>query len=211
LSINLMKKILLFTAMLFAGTGANCQNMASAQIDYTTVTFYDSLPAYPEEYSAGAVAARLVDGLGFRYRWATDDLREEDLAYRPDPSARTSRETLEHIYWLSETIINAVTHKPNHRPTSELTFSWEEIRYRTLENFSRAGVILNNSTDRDIANYDLVFQRGENSNAFPFWHHLNGPIADALWHTGQIVSYRRSSGNPFDNRANVFMGTVRSQ
>ena len=41
---------------------------------------------------------------------------------------------------------------------------------------------------------------------FPFWNHLNGPIADALWHSGQIVSNRRASGNPLNSKVNVFIG-----
>lgn len=38
---------------------------------------------------------------------------------------------------------------------------------------------------------------------------LNGPIADALWHVGQVVSFRRSSGNPFNSKVSVFSGKVR--
>jgi hypothetical protein len=30
----------------------------------------------------------------------------------------------------------------------------------------------------------------------PFWHLINGPMADALTHTGQISSFRRLAGNP---------------
>ena len=36
-----------------------------------------------------------------------------------------------------------------------------------------------------------------------------GPIADALWHVGQVVTFRRSSGNPFNSKASVFTGKVR--
>ena len=45
--------------------------------------------------------------------------------------------------------------------------------------------------------------------AYPFWNAINGPIADALWHCGQIVSFRRSSGNPFPKGVSVFTGKVR--
>ncbi len=34
----------------------------------------------------------------------------------------------------------------------------------------------------------------------------SGPIADALWHTGQIVSFRRSSGNPIPKGVNMLTG-----
>jgi hypothetical protein len=60
-----------------------------------------------------------------------------------------------------------------------------------------------------MKNVKLIF-KGANGAAqeFPFWNQLNGPIADCIWHTGQIVSFRRSSGNPFTEKANVFMGTL---
>jgi hypothetical protein len=37
---------------------------------------------------------------------------------------------------------------------------------------------------------------------------INGPIADATWHTGQVASFRRSSGNPIHSKINQFSGTV---
>ena len=39
----------------------------------------------------------------------------------------------------------------------------------------------------------------------PFWHIVNGPVADALTHVGQINSFRRLAGNPTPE-ANVFRG-----
>jgi hypothetical protein len=39
----------------------------------------------------------------------------------------------------------------------------------------------------------------------PFWHIVNGPVADALTHVGQINSFRRLAGNPTP-KANVFWG-----
>ena len=69
---------------------------------------YATFPPAPDHYGAGTVVARLLDGLGFRYYWATEGLRIIDLTFRPNPQARTSKETLEHIYSLSNMIINAV-------------------------------------------------------------------------------------------------------
>jgi hypothetical protein len=39
----------------------------------------------------------------------------------------------------------------------------------------------------------------------PFWNMINGPLADALTHVGQINTYRRMNGNPTP-RADVFRG-----
>src|SRR5580698_10009776 len=66
---------------------------------------YASFPPAPDHYSAGTAVSRLLDGLGFRYYWATEGLRPVDLAFRPNSEARTSQETLEHIYGLSTMII----------------------------------------------------------------------------------------------------------
>jgi len=58
---------------------------------------YFQIPDYPESYSAYTVAARVIDGLGFRYYWATEGLTEKDLVYRPSEEARSMLETIDHI------------------------------------------------------------------------------------------------------------------
>ncbi len=180
-------------------------NKAMTELLYTTI------PDYPENYTATGMAARMIDGLGFRYRWATENLRPEDLNYKPDSTARTSMETMDHLLGLSQMIVNAVNKEPNIRPVLETNYSWEEKRKLTLTNLKEASDILWNSKDADLHDYTIIFQRGDNVSEFPFWHQLNGPIADALWHCGQIVSFRRASGNPIDNRVNVFMGKLRER
>lgn len=172
---------------------------------------YASIPQYPEAFTANGVTARLIDGLGFRFYWATEGLREEDLNYRPDSSARTCLETMIHLQGLSGTIVNAVEGKPNIRPLPEVDYDYEEMRTLTLNNLKRASNILKNAEDGFLDSRKIVFQRGDKSSEFPFWHQYNGMIADALWHCGQVVSFRRSSGNPIDSRVNVFMGKLRER
>ena len=53
---------------------------------------YYEIPEYPESYTAGTVSARMIDGFGFRYYWATEGLRVEDLKFRPNVDARSSAE-----------------------------------------------------------------------------------------------------------------------
>ena len=172
---------------------------------------FTTIPDYPEEFTAGAVCARLVEGLGFRYYWATEGLTEKDLAYQIDTASRTSLATLEHIHGLTNTIRNSVDKKPNVRPTEQRDLSWEELRAETLNNLKHTADVLKTSTKEDLESYEIVFQRGDKSSSYPFWHQLNGPIADALWHVGQVVSFRRASGNPFNSRVSVFSGTVRER
>ena len=41
---------------------------------------------------------RIVDGLGFRYRWATEGLTEKELDYRPCEVGRSISETSSHVH-----------------------------------------------------------------------------------------------------------------
>ncbi|MGI9530790.1 hypothetical protein [Lutimonas sp.] len=167
---------------------------------------YREIAEPPEEYSAGAVLGRMVDGLGFRYYWASEGLTQKDLNFKPSEDARTTSETIDHILGLSTTILNSAIHKPNEgNDFSSMTF--EEKRAMTLTNLKRASDIFRSS--EDISEFTIVFKRAQGSSEYPIWNHINGPIADAIWHCGQLVSFRRSSGNPFNSKASMFQGKLR--
>jgi len=171
----------------------------------TTANSQSKLPYYeiPEasvEFTAGTVASRMVDGLGFRYYWATEGLVAKDLDFKPNEVARTTAETIDHILGLSQVTLNAVLNKPNGEKQPKMTFT--EKRKKTLENLKEASDILKLS--KDLSQFKMVFGEKE----FPFWNALNGPIADATWHVGQIVSFRRSSGNPLPKGVSFLTGTV---
>ncbi|NNF75732.1 MAG: hypothetical protein HKN00_11140 [Flavobacteriaceae bacterium] len=168
---------------------------------------YYEIPDYPESYNACTVAARMIDGLGFRYYWATEGLTEKDLAYKPSESGRSTDETLDHLYGLSNFIVTTAMKKPV-GAREEITMTSAEKRAATLRNFKTAADILRNSTD--LSQFKIVISRGENTSEFPFWNNINGPIADAIWHCGQVVVLRRASGNPFNSKVSVFTGTVRN-
>jgi hypothetical protein len=170
---------------------------------------YREIPAYPDGFTAENVAARSIDGLGFRFYWATEGLRAEDLAFRPTTESRSSEETIDHIMGLSTMILNAVKNQPNIRTGEETSpFSFEVKRQKTLENLHEASTLLKQPGTK-LEDLHIIRQNGENRTEFPFWNIMNGPLADALWHVGQVVSFRRSSGNPFSPKVNVFSGTVR--
>jgi hypothetical protein len=82
------------------------------------------------------------------------------------------------------------------------------MRKKTLENFKVASDILKNSADEELIKYTLKFKQQEKLIEYPFWNQINGPISDCLWHTGQIVSFRRLSGNPFSEKVNLLSGTL---
>ena len=169
---------------------------------------YYQIPAYPETYTAANVVARMIDGVGFRYFWATEGLRAEDLNHKPSKEARTSLETLAHIYGLSNVIVNSIMKVPTLSGAPEPALSFVEIRKQTLENFKSASDRLKTSTDSELNDFKIIFKNDKGSSEFPFWNQLNGPIADVLWHVGQVVSFRRSSGNPINPKVEVFTGTL---
>ena len=158
---------------------------------------YYEIPEYPETYAAGTVVSRMLDGLGFRYYWATEGLRVEDLKFKPSESGRSSSETIDHLYGLSNFILNSITTEKSSDIDETLTF--EEKRKQTLLNIKEASEILR--TVDDVSQFD--------NDRFPFWNIINGPISDALWHCGQVVMLRRASGNPFNSKVSVFQGKLR--
>lgn len=170
---------------------------------------YRQIPDYPEAYNACTVAARMVDGLGFRYYWATEGLRQADLDYSTTPESRTSAETLDHIYGLVNVVYNAVMEQPTVRGGERENLSYAEKRAKTLELLKAASDKLRVSDNEDMKRFEVVFQRDDQRSAYPFWNNLNGPLADAIWHVGQIVAFRRASGNPFNSKVSVFSGKVR--
>jgi hypothetical protein len=183
--------------------------MAQEQINQSSDLPYYQIPSYPEEYTANTVAARLIDGLGFRYYWATDGLRPEDLVFKPNEEARTSEETIDHILGLSRVVLNSVKKIPNERSGNEPDLTFEEKRRQTLLNIKMASDILKASEPSEMEEFKVVFINKERTTEYPFWNQINGPIADAIWHVGQVVSFRRSSGNPFNSKASVFNGKLR--
>ncbi len=168
---------------------------------------YATIPEAPETYTPGAVVSRLIDGLGFRYYWATEGLTEDNLAYKPSEKGRTIGQTMSHILGLSRTILNSAKKQPTDFTAEQEELPFQEKRRRTLENIKTASELFRVS--EDLGEHKVIFIRKNGKVEFPFWNHLNGPIEDAVWHAGQIVMMRRSAGNPFNSKVSVFTGKVR--
>ena len=196
-----MKNYVFIFCLLLTQTGwmsIQAQNTISEDLPYR------SLPEYPKKYNACTVAARTIDGLGFHYYWATDSLRKKDLDYRPSDGVRTSLQTIQRIYQLSVMLLNSVKGLSYETPdTSNMDF--QELRKKTLINFKETSDILKASKPKQIEKYQVVFK----SSSFPFWNQLNGTIVNAIWYTGQIASFRSTSGNPKNPNVNLFTGEIR--
>lgn len=167
---------------------------------------YATIPEAPENYTAGSVVSRMIDGLGFRYHWATKGLTEADLNYSPGNDGRTIAQTLDHLFGLSTTILSSAKKEEKDFSVKLPELSYAEKRITTLQNFKMTSELLLKS--EDLTEHKIIFKRPKNTSEFPFWNQINGPIEDAIWHAGQIVVLRRSAGNPINPKVNVFLGKL---
>jgi hypothetical protein len=147
-----------------------------------------------------------MDGLGFRYYWATDGLTEQDLAYRPSDSGRSMIESLGHIYNIVTMVKNTFTGEVFEMPEKDPGLEFAELRRATLECIREVSDQLKESSGKELEGRMARFRIGGQEHAFPFWNTINGTMSDALNHVGQIVSFRRTVGNPIDPAVNVFLG-----
>src|SRR5262245_48196416 len=129
---------------------------------------YREIPDYPATYTAGTVAARVVDGLGFRYYWATEGLRPEDLSFQANKDGRTTLETIQHIYELTLSIANSTKNAVNDGTIPKPKLSFEELRKATLENIREASERLKKASDTDVGNMKVIFKNAQGTREFPF-------------------------------------------
>lgn len=197
-----MKHFLLLFAFSFFLFLNNSQGQQPDSIQHIP---YYKIPDTPATFTAGGIAARMIDGLGFRFYWATDNLSETDFTFRLGDDARNISETILHIYSMSNMILKSVN-PAFVEITGELNNS--KIRAQTLKNFQSISLILKASKDEDFKKYNINFNNG---NSLGFWYLINGPIEDCLWHCGQIVTIRRQAGNPFNPKVNLMNGKLRDE
>lgn len=167
---------------------------------------FKTIPGVPDNITAGTSLARMTQGIGFRYYWATEGLSAEDLKYRPSEEAQSMLETIKHIYGLSNMIFNTASGKENIRPLTNIPQDYVNLRKATLSFLEDASLLFLNASKEELTLMKVKFNRGVNRSSYPIWNLINGPLSDVLYHTGQIVSFRRTSGNPIAKGVNVFMG-----
>lgn len=187
-----------------------CFNILKAQqIDSTILLPYAEIENYPSNKNASAVLQRLMDGLGYRYYWATEGLTEDDLNYTADNESRNIRKTLEHIHSLASSVKTFSKGNDIKRGATIEGLTFSELRKETLLSIKAASENFAVMTDETLFSLKLRFKRGERSSEFEMWHIINGQISDALYHVGQVVYNRRAAGNPVEPGMNVFMGRNR--
>lgn len=194
-----MKKtlILLFA---FICITLNAQNTMNDSLPYVTI------PKAPEMVTPGTVVSRMIDGLGFRYHWATEGLTSNELEYQPDNEGRTIAETMDHVYNLSLTILRSAQKRPRDLSKKQPAMDNDKKRKKTLEYLAEASALF--KTTEDLTQHKVIFVRSKGTSEYPIWNQINGPIEDAVWHAGQIATLRRLAGNPMNPKVNVFLGKL---
>ena len=92
---------------------------------------YYQISEYPDTYSSVNIMSRMIDGLGFRYYWASEGLTKTDLDFKISKDSRSTMETIRHIHSLSLMILNAVLNKPN-ESKSNTDLDYKSLRENTL-------------------------------------------------------------------------------
>ncbi|UTW67817.1 hypothetical protein KFE94_06810 [bacterium SCSIO 12643] len=171
---------------------------------------YDFIGDHPQNYSSGNIISRFIDGLGFRYYWVTEGLTENDLKFKPSETGQSTMETIRHIYWLAFMVNNTLYNRPSNRSfNAEIeSLDFNEIRNGTLDLIKDSSSLSRSLSEEQLSQLEVQIQSGDKIYSYPLWNMMNGPLSDALYHTGQIVSFRRSSGNPIRKGVNVFLGKL---
>lgn len=162
---------------------------------------YTSIPEAPETVSAAGAIVRLVDGLGFRYRLATDGLTEHELNFRPTEQSKTLMQLLVHIHAMAKMSNRVFGGEPSEGPASE---RFKDVRIDTLIQYHNMSTRLRTLSDEGLQK--CAFKHPASETPLPFWYLINGQIADSLTHVGQISSWRRIAGNPQPTGRSVLLG-----
>jgi len=167
---------------------------------------YATIPEAHENFTPGTVLSRVIDGLGFRYYWASEGLLAANSECAPGNEGRSIKQTLDHIYGLSAVILNAAKKQPNNSTTQPEKLDSKAQRKKTLKNLWEASELF--AASEDLNTHNIIFESENGVVSYPLWNGINGPIEDALWHAGQIVVLRRAAGNPINSKVNVFLGKL---
>lgn len=166
-----------------------------------TPSYFNAIGKPPETITPNTILIRMIDGLGFRFRAATEELTENDMHFRPSSDSFSIFELLQHIYDLAFITQKTFGGKASYKKEQLHNFHLLRNEIMTLYQFAKEAI-----TPLSIsALSECSVQPKSLPNPYPFWYVINGHIADALTHVGQLVSWRRINGNP-QPKTNVFLG-----
>lgn len=155
------------------------------------MNLYQDLPKPPSEVSEGKIIARLVDGIGFRYRVATEGLTQKEMSFCPIEGSMDMMQLIDHIYNLL--VWSGSAFKLPYKALKNMD-NLATYRSETLQLCELFSNHLNSLTKKEVEQVSVYLKRTDTH--YPFWYLIHGPLADALTHIGQINSWRRIAGNP---------------
>ena len=160
---------------------------------------FEYISKTPNDLTATNTLLRMVEGLAFRYRWATENLSEENIKFKPHPTSMSVEEVNAHIFDLVDSTNRVFGGEKQNKDSLN---SFQKLRIKSLNILADLSERLKEMSDEDLSEIEK-----NTSRKLPFWYWINGPLADALTHVGQITSWRRIAGNPQLKGINVFIGT----
>ena len=160
---------------------------------------FEDISKTPNDLTATNTLLRMVEGLAFRYRWATENLSEENIKFKPHHTSMSIEEVNAHIFDLVDSTNRVFGGEKQNKDSLN---SFHKLRIKSLNILADLSERLKEMSDEDLSEIEK-----NTSRKLPFWYWINGPLADALTHVGQITSWRRIAGNPQLKGINVFIGT----
>ena len=160
---------------------------------------FEDISKTPNDLTATNTLLRMVEGLAFRYRWATENLSEENIKFKPHPTSMSVEEVNAHIFDLVDSTNRVFGGEKQNKDSLN---SFHKLRIKSLNILADLSERLKEMSDEDLSEIEK-----NTSRKLPFWYWINGPLADALTHVGQITSWRRIAGNPQLKGVNLFIGT----
>lgn len=151
----------------------------------------NTVPPPPKNISASTVLERMVDAIAIRFDLATRGLQDAQLDFRPVDSSMSIGEVIAHIHSLVDWTIKCFDKNAKRQKPYPTVVSYRIAIKEVCEELKSN---LRKLEDKDLAEISVYLKRTDTH--YPFWNLINGPIADALTHVGQINSWRRIAGNP---------------
>lgn len=155
-----------------------------------TSSAFDDISDLPADLTSAKIIMRMTDALAFRYRWATHNIPQSIADFAPSPACMTLNQLLQHIYKLSNWTRGFFTANPDaNNNFDQNQASLAELVTQTLNALASLHNHLEKTTDTQLAKIT-------DSDNTPLLYMINGPIADALTHTGQIITWRKLANSP---------------
>ena len=67
--------------------------LTSSEIYSQDRNYFYEIKKIEDNYSNNSIVSRFIHSVGFRYYWATEGLRDQDLSYKPSETGISTRET----------------------------------------------------------------------------------------------------------------------